>query len=242
MDDPIETTYNERCADVYDEWFSFHEAAAVDTLAELADGGRVLELGIGTGLLALPLAARGIEVHGVDASAPMVAKLREKPGGDAIPVTLGDFAEVRVPGEFSLVFLAFNTLFALPTQAEQVRCFQNAARHLAPGGVFVVEAFVPDVGGWSGGQNVKALTVTPERIGLKVSRHDPVTQRMESQHVVVQNGEIRLYPVTVRYAWPPEIDLMGELAGLRLLHRWGSWSREPFRGTSEKHVSVYGRV
>jgi SAM-dependent methyltransferase len=241
MDDSTFKTYNEPLADVYDEWFTAHEPATVEVLAELARGGRALEMGIGTGLVALPLAAKGIEVHGIDDSEPMVAKLRAKPGGEAIPVTTGSFAEASVPGEFSLVFVIFNTLFALLTQEEQVRCFRNAARHLSADGVFVVEVFVPDVGSWRGGQDVRALTVTGDRIGLKVSKHEPREQKIRSQHVVVRNGEIRMYPVEVRYAWPAELDLMAEIAGLRLRHRWSNWERESFKATSEKHISVYER-
>jgi hypothetical protein len=156
-------------------------------------------------------------------------------------VTLGNFADVGVPGVFSLVFVLFNTLFALPTQAEQVRCFKNVAEHLAPEGVFVVETFVPDVTGWNHGQDVRALTVTGDRVGLKVSRHDPVAQKIESQHVVFTNGEVRLYPVAIRYAWPAEIDLMAQLAGLKLRERWGNWKKESFGATSEKHISLYTR-
>jgi SAM-dependent methyltransferase len=241
MDEPTFKTYGEPLAEVYDEWFTAHEPATVEVLAELAHGGRALEMGIGTGLVALPLAAKGVPVHGIDDSEPMVAKLRAKPGGEAIPVTMGSFAEVSIPGEFSLVFVIFNTLFALLTQEEQVRCFRNAARHLAPDGVFVVEVFVPDVGSWRGGQDVRALTVTGDRIGLKVSKHDPLEQKIRSQHVVVRNGEIRMYPVEVRYAWPAELDLMAETAGLRLRHRWSNWARESFQAASEKHVSVYER-
>jgi SAM-dependent methyltransferase len=241
MGDPTPSTYDERCAEVYDDWFTAHEAAAVNTLAGLARGGRALELGIGTGLVALPLAAKGVSVHGIDNSEAMVAKLRAKPGGEAIPVTMGNFADVPVSGEFSLIFVVFNTFFALLDQKEQVRCFRNVAAHLTAGGVFVLEAFVPDIASFSGGQNLRALSVTGDRVGLKVSRHDPVEQRITSQHVVLRNGEVRLYPVTVRYAWPAEMDLMAELAGLTLRHRWGSWEREAFRAGSEKQIAVYGR-
>jgi len=241
MGEPPFTPYDERCAEVYDAWFTAHEAAAGEDLAELAQGGPALELGIGTGLVALPLAARGVAVHGVDNSEAMVGKLRAKPGGAAIPVTLGNFADVPVEGEFSLIFVVFNTFFALLEQQEQVRCFRNVAAHLASGGVFVVEAFVPDLASFTGRQNVKALTVTGDRVGLKVSRHDPVAQRLMSQHVVFTHGEVRLYPVEVRYVWPAEMDLMAELAGLRLRQRWGSWERDAFRATSERQIAVYER-
>jgi len=233
-------TYNEACAEVYDQWFGSCEEAAIDLLAELAGSGRVLELGIGSGLIALPLAARGVDLHGIDISPAMVARLRAKPGGDAIPVTMGSFADVAVEGEFSLIFVAFNTFFALQTQEEQVRCFQNVAAHLAPGGAFVLEAFVPQSANFIGG--LKVTAVTDERIGLKVSEHDPVRQRLKSQHVVIRNGEIRLYPVEVRYAWPAELDLMARLAGLRLRNRWSDWNRGEMVPNSERHVSVYERT
>jgi len=233
-------TYNEACAEVYDEWFGSCEEAAVDLLAELAGAGRVLELGIGSGLLALPLAARGIDLQGIDLSPAMVARLRAKPGGEAIPVTLGNFADVAVQGEFSLIFVAYNTFFALPTQEEQVRCFQNVAAHLTADGVFVLEAFIPQSANFTGG--LKVTAVTDERIGLKVSEHDPVRQRLKSQHVVIRNQEIRLYPVEVRYAWPAELDLMARLAGLRLRHRWSDWNRTEIGPNSQRHVSVYEKM
>jgi SAM-dependent methyltransferase len=233
-------TYNEACAEVYDQWFGSCEEAAIDRLAELAGSGRVLELGIGSGLLALPLAARGIDLHGIDLSPAMVARLRAKPGGDSIPVTMGNFADVAVEGTFSLIFVAYNSFFALQTQDEQVRCFQNVAAHLADGGVFVLEAFVPQSTNFSAG--LKVTAVTDERIGLKASEHDPVGQRLKSQHVVIRNGEIRLYPVEVRYAWPAELDLMARLAGLRLRHRWCNWERAEIRPDSARHVSVYEKA
>ncbi len=233
-------TYGEVCADVYDQWFGSCEEAAIDALAELAGSGRVLELGIGSGLIALPLAARGIDLHGIDSSPAMVAKLRAKPGGDAIPVTMGNFADVAVEGELSLIFVVYNTFFALQTQDEQVRCFQNVAARLTPGGVFVLEAFVPDSANFREG--LKVTAVTDERIRLKASEHDPVRQRLKSQHIVIRNQEIRLFPVEVRYAWPAELDLMARIAGLRLRHRWSNWNRDEIRANSEKHISVYERI
>lgn len=234
-DDPVSTTYNEGLAEVYDQWFSAVEPAAIERLAELAQGGRALELGIGTGLMALPLAERGIEVHGIDASPAMVAKLRGKPGGDAIPVTFGSFADVEVAGDFRLIFVVFNTFFALQTQAEQVRCFRNAAAHLSAGGAFVLEGYVPEAA--SGPMRVVA--VETDRVGLKLSQHDPVRQRVRSQHVVFHQGEVRLFPVEIRYAWPAEMDLMAELAGLRLSHRWGDWNGGAFTAASTRHISIY---
>jgi SAM-dependent methyltransferase len=241
MEDKVEETYDQRCADVYDQWFGYFDEAAVDVLAELAGGGRALELGIGTGTVALPLAARGVEVHGIDVSPEMVAALRGKPGGDALPVTIGDFADVCVEGEFSLVYVVYNTLFALQTQEEQVRCFHNVAARLAPGGAFVVEAFVPDFAQLSAGQGVRLLHMTDDRVGIRAFQHDPVRQKLKSRHVVFNESGVRLFPVEVRYAWPPELDLMARLAGLRLRERWGDWRRGEFGAKSEKHVSVYER-
>lgn len=242
MDSYSEPTYNERLADVYDQWFSSYTDAAIDTLTKLAGTGRALELGIGTGLVALPLAERGVEVHGVDSSPAMVSKLRAKPGGDSILVTMGDFADVAVEGEFSLVFVVFNTFFSLQSQKEQARCFRNVAAHLAPDGVFLIEAFVPDASLFTGERSLKITAATNDRVSLKVSEHDPVEQRIKSQHVVIRDGEIKLFPVEVRYAWPAELDLMAELAGLKLVHRWGNWGQEKFSAGSEKHISVYDRI
>lgn len=233
-------TYNEACADVYDQWFGACEEAAIDRLAELAGSGRVLELGIGSGLIALPLVARGIDLHGIDLSPAMVARLRAKPGGEAIPVTMGNFADVAVEGEFSLIFVAYNTLFALQSQDEQVRCFQNVAAHLAPGGVFVVEVFVPQSANFSAG--LKVTAVTDERVRLKASEHDPVGQRLKSQHIVIRNQEVRLFPVEVRYAWPAELDLMARIAGLRLRHRWSNWERAEIGPNSDRHISIYEKA
>ena len=239
MKDSVEETYNQRCADVYDQWFGHFDEAAVAVLEELAGSGRVLELGIGTGTVALPLAARGVEVHGIDASPEMVAALRAKPGGEALPVTMGDFADVCVEGEFSLVYVVYNTLFALQTQEEQVRCFRNVAARLAPGGAFVVEAFVPDLAQLSAGQGVRLLHMTDDRVGIRIYQHDPVRQKMKSRQVVFNESGTRIFPVEVRYAWPSELDLMARLAGLRLRERWGDWRRGEFTAKSEKHVSVY---
>ncbi len=241
MNEYIASTYGDHLADVYDQWFGPIEDAAIDRLVELARGGRVLELGIGTGRVALPLAARGIEVHGIDASDAMVSKLRANAGGASIPVTMGNFADVNVEGEFSLIFIAFNTLFALLTQKEQVRCFRNVAAHLGARGKFVIEAFVPDMTRFVGGQSVRVYSVTTEQVSLQVSHHDSVLQRLKSQFVVFGNNGLKLYPVEIRYCWPSELDLMGEIAGLRLVHRWGSWSRAEFNAASEKHISVYER-
>lgn len=236
-------TYGDRIADAYDGFYDYHldTEGAVETLAELAGSGPVLELAIGTGRLALPLAERGLEVHGIDASEEMVAKLREKPGGDSIPVTMGDFADVGVEGSYVLIFVGFNTFFALQSQDDQVRCFANAAAHLADGGLFVVEAFFPDLARYDRGQRTQATTVELDRVLLEASRHDPVEQRVVSQHVVLTEAGTKLYPISIRYAFPSELDLMARLAGLQLRDRWGSWRKDPFTADSRQHVSVYAR-
>ncbi|SRR6266508_987582 len=242
MEDYGPETYGDRIADVYDTLYSGLDTdGAVETLAELAGSGPVLELAIGTGRLALPLAERGLEVHGIDASEAMVAKLREKPGGDAVPVTFGDIADVAVDGSYSLVFVAFNTLFALLTQEDQLRCFANVAPRLADGGVFVVEAFFPDLARFDRGQRMQTNTVEAGRVFLDASRHDPIEQRVDSMHIVISEQGTKLYPVAIRYAFPPELDLMARLAGLHLRERWGDWSRGPFTAQSMRHVSVYAR-
>lgn len=236
-------TFGERMAAVYDTWFGSPPEAttlqSVEVLADLAAGGKVLELAIGTGRVALPLAARGLSVHGIDASDAMVAKLREKPGGDAIPVTIGDFADVAIDGAFDLVFVVFNTLFNLTCQDDQVRCFRNMARHLTAGGVFVVEAFVPDITSFVAGQSVRAVQVTIDSAALEASVHDPVAQTVQYQYIVLTQDGARLYPVPMRYAWPSELDLMARLAGLELRERWAGWDRSPFTAASSGHVSVY---
>ncbi|HEY3259551.1 MAG TPA: class I SAM-dependent methyltransferase [Pseudonocardiaceae bacterium] len=237
------STYGDRIADKYDTWHAHMDETTPATaalLAELAGDGPALELAIGTGRVALPLAERGVEVHGLDASEAMIARLRAKPGGQRIPVTVGDFADVAVDGRFRLVYIVFNSLFALLTQAEQVRCFRNVAAHLTGDGVFVVEAFVPDLGRFDRGQRTGVTRIGLDEIILDVSRHEPVTQTVDSQHVVVRADGVRLQPVRIRYAWPAELDLMAMLAGLRLRDRWGGWHSEPFTAASAGHVSVYG--
>jgi SAM-dependent methyltransferase len=230
--------YGERCAEVYDEWFGSCDESAIEALVELARGGRVLELGIGTGLVSIPLARRGVRVRGIDSSRPMVSRMRQKPGGDSIEVTFGNFADVDVDGEFSLIFVLFNTFFGLTTQEEQVRCFKNVAARLNPEGLFALESFAPSTL-FGDMQALKVMAVTPDRVNLKVSAHDPANQTLKSQHVVILDGGTRLYPVEIRYAWPSELDLMATLAGLRLVHRWESWDRHPFTARSEKHISIY---
>jgi SAM-dependent methyltransferase len=242
-----ETTYGERWADIYDEWvkrvgMTAEPNVVVPVLAELAGRGPALELAIGTGRIALPLAERGVEVHGVDASASMVRRLRAKPGGDAIPVTMGDFADVPVEGQYTLVYVVFNTFFALVSQSDQVRCFENVAAHLTGDGVFVIEAFVPDVTRFDRGQRVQAVEVDVDRAGIEVSRHDAVLQQVTTHVIDIRESGIRFYPVHLRYAWPAELDLMARLAGLDLRDRWDGWDRTPFTGSAGRHVSVFARA
>jgi SAM-dependent methyltransferase len=232
-------TYGERVAGVYDEWHSEYDPLAIDALAELAQNGKALELGIGTGRIALPLSERNVAVYGIDAAPSMISRLRSKPGADRITVTQGSFADVAVEGEFALVYVVFNTFFALSSQEEQVRCFRNVAARLTRGGCFVIEAFVPDLTRFDHGQANWATKVTEDVVELDVGRHDQATQRVTSQKVVITDGNIRLYPVQIRYAWPSEIDLMAQLAGMRLRERWSSWKREPFTSESGTHISIY---
>jgi hypothetical protein len=180
-----------------------------------------------------------VQVHGVDASEQMVAVLRSKPGGAGVPVTMGDFADVPVQGDYRLIYIPFNTLFALLTQDDQLRCFRSAAAHLSPGGAFMIEVFVPDLSRFDRGQRVQTTIVENDRVLLDVSVHDPATQTVVSTHVLVAESGNRLYPVRLRYAWPSELDLMAQLAGMRLRERWGGWRREPFTGESPRHISVY---
>ena len=239
------STYGDRIADIYDDFYptrSRHDERAIDVLAELAGGGRVLELGIGTGRMALPLAARGLEVRGIDASSRMLEKLRAKTGGADLQVTVGDFADVGAEGRFRLVFIVFNTFFALTTEAEQARCLRNVAEHLADGGVFLLEAFVPDLGRFDRDQTVRAIDVDDDQVLLEASIHDPREQVIRSQHIFIRDGSLSLYPVKIRYAWPDELDRMASDAGMRLRERRGGWGREPFTPESANHISVYERV
>jgi SAM-dependent methyltransferase len=214
---------------------------AVAFLAEEARMGAALELGIGTGRLALPLSRRGVRVHGIDLSPDMVAELRAKPSGDAIGVTLGDFATVGVPelvGTCTLVFLVRNTIMNLTTQDEQVACFANAAAHLEPGGCFVLEVMVPELRRLPPGETVRAFTVTPTHLGFE-EYTDYVAQESWSHHYWVIDGELHNFSAPFRYVWPAELDLMAQLAGLRLRDRWSDWHRGPFTNESRSHVSVW---
>lgn len=237
--------YDDRQAHAYDDRYAERSAEVpplVEFLAALGSPGPVLELGIGTGRLALPLAGRGLEVHGIDASGPMVERLRAKAGGDGIPVVVGDFADVGklVDAEYRLVFVAFNTLFELDTQDDQVRCFAGVAHHLAPGGAFVVEAFAPDLTRLD--QHLSVSMVEAGVVRLQATRHDPLEQRVSGHSMSITDGGVDLWPWAIRYASVPELDLMARLAGLRLRERWAGWEREPFTAASTRHVSVYERA
>jgi SAM-dependent methyltransferase len=235
--------FGERVAARYDEVSSdmFDTAVtgpAVDLLARLAGDGAALEFAIGTGRIAVPLAERGITVAGMDNSAAMLAKLREKPGAERIDAVVGDMATTRVDGEFTVVFLVFNTIFNLTTQDGQVACFANAAAHLRSGGRFVIEARVPELQRLPPGQTVLPWRADPDALSFYV--YDTVEQRLSGRHYYVEDdGALRPSPIEMRYVWPSELDLMARLAGMRLEHRWGGWGREPFTGLSPAHVSVY---
>jgi hypothetical protein len=234
--------FGERVAAVYDEGAAsmFDPAVlgpAVDRLAEFAGAGAALEFAIGTGRIALPLAERGVRVVGIDNSEAMLARLREKPGAERINALVGDMAATRVDGEFSLVYLVFNTIFNLVTQDGQVACFQNAAAHLDSGGRFVIEARVPELQRLPLGQTVLPWRADPD--GMSYYVYNTVTQGLSGRHYDFVDGRVVSNPIEMRYVWPAELDLMARIAGLELEHRWAGWGREPFTGLSPAHVSVY---
>lgn len=243
MSDFDPTVYGAGIADDYDDLYAgeFDTAAAVERLVELAEGGPVLEMGIGTGRLALPLLEHGLVVHGIDASAEMLAKLRQKPGGDRISVVLDDFSAADAGADFALVVLAVNTIFALPDQAAQVRCFANAARHLRDGGRFVVEAWIPDLAAFHRNRGVRPRVLRDDVVSVEVAELDPVHQIMRTTQSVMRNRSVKLYSANHRYAWPAELDLMAQLAGLRNVERSEDWDRAPLTAESNSHVSVYQR-
>lgn len=225
----------------YDDEPRGDETDAARLLAELAGEGSALEFAIGTGRIALPLAARGVAVHGIELSPHMVAQLRAKPGGADLPVTLGDMSRVEVTGKFRLVYLVYNTIFNLLTQDDQVACFQNAARHLTDDGAFLIEAAVPSA--WIDPPNyVKPEWIAADAVGFDVARYDPVTQILDENHVRLTADGISFSPIVCRLAWPAELDLMARLAGLTLAERWGGWHKQPFTADSVLHVSVYRRA
>jgi SAM-dependent methyltransferase len=232
----VAATYDDSPGGMFDP--AFIDSVA-DVLAGLAGAGRALELGIGTGRIALPLARRGVDVHGIDMSRAMVARLRAKPGGDAIGVTIGDFATTRVDGSFSLVYLVFNTINNLTTQEAQVACFRDAAAHLVPGGCFVIEVGVPELRRLPPGQTVVPWQVSAQRWAF--DSYDPATQAMSSNYITFEGGRGEYRSIPFRYVWPAELDLMAQLAGMRRRDRWEGWARQPFTGESTQHVSVWER-
>ncbi len=239
-----ENHFGERVAARYDDDAVMFAPAvvdpAVDFLAGLAGSGAALELGIGTGRIALPLARRGIRVHGIDLSEAMVARLRAKPGADGIGVTIGDFASTTVEGKFSIAYLVFNTIMNLTSQDEQVACFGNVATHLEPGGCFVIEVGVPGLQRLPPGETFQPFTVTPTRLGF--DEYDVAGQGLVSHHYLVIDGALEVVSVPFRYVWPSELDLMARLAGMTLRERYGGWKREPFTSDSTRHVSVWEKA
>jgi SAM-dependent methyltransferase len=235
-------SFGDDVSELYRDLQRGDEIAAVEFLARLAGNGPALELAIGTGRIALPLAARGIRVEGIDISPAMVDQLRAKPGGGKISVVIGDFADVPVSGTYRLIYVVWNTLFNLLTQEDQVKCFMNVAHHLTEDGSFVIEALVPAfLYRLQNDQSVEAEAIEVNEVRLDVLRHDAGRQMIEESHVSLSPAGIHLNPVVQRYAWPSELDLMARIAGLRLKNRWGGWSQEPFGAGSGTHVSVYGR-
>jgi hypothetical protein len=237
-------TFDAANAEVYDELaVRGDEEATVAFLEELAGQGPALELAIGTGRIGLPLAATGVRVDGIDFSPPMVAKLREKPGGDDIDVTMGDFADVGVAGTYRLIYVVFNSFFNLLTQDEQVRCFENVAAHLSEDGAFVIEggctlSFIDHL---RAGQYVEAEGIEVDAVRFDLLRLDPSTQVLVENHVRVAHDGVTFNPVVQRYAWPTELDLMARIAGLRLRERWGGWNRQAFTANSDNVISVFTR-
>jgi SAM-dependent methyltransferase len=232
--DQVAATYDAHSASMYDPRVL---EPAVETLAELANGGAALEFAIGTGRIALPLAQKGVPVTGIDSSQAMLDQLHAKPGADKVRASVGDMAATRVEGDFSLVYLVFNTIFNLVTQDGQVACFENAARHLDTGGRFVIEARVPELQRLPLGQTV--LPWRADADGMSFYVYDVVTQRLGGQHYTFAGGRVEPSPIELRYAWPAELDLMARIAGLTLEHRWADFRREAFTHLSPAHVSVY---
>jgi SAM-dependent methyltransferase len=239
--DHTDQTYGNYVAPVYDGWHSSVDPHLLDRLTELAGHGPALELGIGTGRIALPLVARGIEITGIDASQPMLEQLQVKPGAEKIQLHVGSFADFELQTKFNLAYVVFNTFYWLTTQTEQVRCFKSVARHLNEGGCFAIEGFVANLTRFQSGQFNWATSVTEELVQLEVGQHDSVNQLITMQKVLLTNGNVNLYPIKIRYVWPSELDLMAQLAGLRLRARWSSWQQTPFENESGKQISIYER-
>jgi len=237
FDEDIATDYDRRSPEMFDEAIL---GPAVDFLAELANGGRVLELGIGTGRVALPLAAKGLSVHGIDLSRSMVERLREKPGGESIGISIGDFSSTTVEGTFKLAYLVFNTIMNLTTQEAQIACFRNVSSHLDLGGRFVIEVMLPELQSLPFGETIRPYNVTETQWNF--DEYDIVHQGLISHHCIVEGGKVTHQSIPFRYVWPSELDLMAEMAGMQLRERWTNWSREPFTNLSSGHVSVWEKV
>lgn len=232
-------------AEIYDAFFGEMPGweLATDLLASLADDGPVLELGIGTGRVALPLVERGVEVHGLDASEAMVAKLRSKPRGESIPVSIGDMTVADPPAnDYSLAFVVFNTFFDLLTQDDQLDCFSNVHTMLTDGGRFLLHCFVPDLERYTDRSHTSTRKNDQGHILTEQSTIDPVTQIIDSRHVVDADGVKRSYPVRLRYCWPSELDLMARFTGFELENRWADWGKNSFTSESGFHVSVYRKL
>ena len=234
FDEPVAARYDDSDAEMFSP--SVVEPV-VDFLEELAGSGRALELGIGTGRIALPLAQRGVPVHGIELSKAMVARMRKKPGGEDIGVTIGDFASTTLDGVFSVAYLVYNTIMNLTTQAAQVACFRNVAAHLEPGGLFVIEVGVPDLQRLPPGDTARVFDLGDSHVGI--DEYDVAQQGLVSHHFETIDGRLQRSSTPFRYAWPAEFDLMAELAGMRLRERWSDWKREPFTSDSRKHISVW---
>jgi SAM-dependent methyltransferase len=234
FDDRIAKGYDAKSADLFEPAVV---EPAVSFLADLAGKGAALELGIGTGRLALPLSRRGVHVHGIELSPAMVAELRAKPGSDNIGVTIGDFATTRVKGLFTVAYLVRNTITNLTTQDEQVQCFRNVAAHLVPGGCFVIEVYIPELQRLPPGETIHAFTVTPTHLGFE--EYDLATQIAFSHHYWVEDGRLETFSAPFRYVWPSELDLMARIAGMTLRERWSGWTHKPFTSDSRSHISVW---
>lgn len=215
--------------------------ATVTGLLEIAEGDRVLELGVGTGRVAIPLAAEGLEVHGIELDPEMADQLHAKAGAGRVRVHLGDMTDVEVDGDFDLVYAVFGTLFMLDSQDSQVRCVANVARHLTAQGRFVVEALVPRPDTYTDHRRITPVHASPERVIINVSVHDPVSQTVETHTMLLGSDSTDIVPVRIRYCWPTELDLMARLAGLKLIARWADWDARPFTAAHERHISIYGR-
>lgn len=242
MSDYTEETYGELIADVYDDWYGDVDPQMLEMLTRLAGGGRALELGIGTGRVALPLAHSGVKMYGIDSSPAMLQKLRAKPGSEQIQIHQGSFVNIPFEEKFDLIFVVFSTFYGLLTQEEQIHCFQSVADHLESKGLFAIEAFVPDLTRYQGGQSVRAAHLESQQSRLVASMLDPVNQIITSQFIVLDKSKTDVKPVKIRYVWPSELDLMSRLAGLKSVYHWNDWGQSPFSSSSIKHIAIYGRA